>query len=242
MSVIYILEDDAILAAALARLVQAHAHEGVPFGTPDAFLQACFSAKPDAVLLDWMLPRLSGLLVLRELRRRYGASLPIVMLTALGPAASVADAVASGVDSYIVKPGSPPQLLLTIDWLLRPPDATPRWQRGPYTVDTGRSSVELDDRDLALSPGEFALAQCLFERPCRLRSNAELASRSGLSEGLGSTPGVVADSLTPAIARLREVLGLAQHGARLLSLQGCAYRLEPPTDWLGLPRAPGAGG
>ena len=143
--------------------------------------------QPDLLLLDWMLPQLSGLEVCRRLRRRADtAHLPIIMLTARGEEPDRLRGLDTGADDFISKPFSPAELIARIRAVLRrvrPAFAEQLLSFHDLRMDLAAHRVHRGEREIHLSPTEFRLLRHFLEHPGRVFSRAA-AARPGL--GLGS--------------------------------------------------------
>src|ERR671930_172388 len=133
---------------------------------------------PDLVVLDWMLPGLSGIELCRRLRARPETKqLPIIMLTARGEESERVRGLATGADDYIVKPFSVPELLARIKTILRRvnPDAiAERLKAGDIALDREKKRVSRAGRAIDLGPTEYRLLEFLMERPGRVFSREQL--------------------------------------------------------------------
>ena len=133
---------------------------------------------PDLVVLDWMIPNISGIELCRRLRARpETAQLPIIMLTARGEETERVRGLATGADDYIVKPFSVPELVARIRALLRrvnPERIATLLRAGDIEVDRERCRVVRAEREVALSPTEFKLLEFFIERPGRVFSRGQL--------------------------------------------------------------------
>ena len=129
---------------------------------------------PDLIILDWMLPELSGIEVCRQLREDPDSKdIPVIMLTARGEEADRLKGLASGADDYVVKPFSPAELLARVRAVLRrstssAPDETLTYR--DLTMDLGAHKVLRNGRSLHLGPTEFRLLRVLLKRPGRVFS------------------------------------------------------------------------
>jgi two-component system, OmpR family, phosphate regulon response regulator PhoB len=136
---------------------------------------------PDLVLLDWMLPGLSGIDVCKLIRARPETqTLPVIMLTARGEEAERVRGLATGADDYIVKPFSFPEVIARIRSILRrvrPETVVDELSRGDITLDRGKKRVTRGRRDVILSPTEFRLLEYLMQQPGRVFSRAQLLDR-----------------------------------------------------------------
>jgi DNA-binding response OmpR family regulator len=224
---IYIVEDDADMAARVCLLLGQQGHQATWFDTPHKFFYQLSKSRPDAVVVDWMLPEMSGIDVVVRIRQLLGRNVGVLMLTALDSEDCVVNALKTGADDYVVKPGADAVLLARVDALLRRTATAPASMtlvREPYRLDYAKQSLRIADQVVALTPREFELAWTLFSQPSRLFTKEELqAAIWGKDHELGH------NTLMQHIYQLRRKLQLAQHGARLLSVYGSGYRLELAT-------------
>jgi two-component system, OmpR family, phosphate regulon response regulator PhoB len=134
--------------------------------------------RPDLILLDWMLPGISGIEVCRLIRARPETSdVPIIMLTARSEEAEKVRGLATGADDYLVKPFSVPELLARIKTILRRlnPDAVAETlQAGDLILNRKSKRVNRGLRDVNLSPTEFRLLEQLMRNPGRVYSRSQL--------------------------------------------------------------------
>jgi phosphate regulon transcriptional regulator PhoB len=182
---------------------------------------------PDLLLLDLMLPKLSGLEICREIRRDQSLNrLPILMLTARGEEADRVVGLEMGADDYVTKPFSPRELGARVKALLRrtePTNETPRVieSRG-LTIDPSSYRVMHDGRPVTLSTLEFRLLYYLATRPNRVFTRDQL-----LDAVWGTERFVTPRSVDVYIRRLREkVESDADHPAFLKTVRGAGYLFE----------------
>jgi len=135
-------------------------------------------AKPDAVLLDWMLPRLSGLEVCRQIRRAPAwRDLPVIMLTARGEEGDRVRGLDSGADDYVVKPFSTTELIARLKAVIRrarPAAGAEVLRFADLAVDLSAHRVTRAGDPVHLGPTEFRLLRFLLERPGRVFSREQL--------------------------------------------------------------------
>ena len=135
-------------------------------------------ATPDLVVLDWMLPGMSGIELCRRLRARPETErLPIIMLTARGEESERIRGLATGADDYIVKPFSVPELLARVRALLRrarPERVAARLAAGDLELDRETRRVSRAHREVHLGPTEFRLLEFLMQSPGRVFSREQL--------------------------------------------------------------------
>lgn len=134
--------------------------------------------KPDIVILDWMLPKLSGVEVCRRLRRKAETvDLPIIMLSARGEETDRIDGLDTGADDYMTKPFSTAELMARVRALLRRTQARPledTVEAGDIVIDAQAMRVKRGDHDIHLGPTEFRLLEYLMRRPGRVFSREQL--------------------------------------------------------------------
>ncbi len=172
---ILVVEDEVDIANAIVeRLVKSgYRAEAVHDGL--AGVERCRVLKPDLVILDLLLPGLSGHEVCREIQR--DRRVPVLMLTALDSEADVLVGLRMGADDYLTKPFSPRELVARVEAVLRrvsnQPDRTEH-RIGGITLDEATRRVELDGAEVHLTPTEFALLAAL------MRSDGAVMTRSDL--------------------------------------------------------------
>jgi phosphate regulon transcriptional regulator PhoB len=154
-------------------------------------LDRIFSARPDALVLDLMLPGRSGLEVLREVRDEPTTrDLPVVVLTARGAEMDKLLGFEHGADDYIVKPFSPRELVARLRALLRrakPHTEPASLSVGPLRIDPLAREVIVNERPLTLTPREFELLSFLARHPGRVFSREELLRKVWGYDYLGET-------------------------------------------------------
>ena len=180
-SLVLIVEDDPDIAALITHFIEKAGFRSEIVSDGARALTRAMASTPDLVILDLMLPGLSGLDVCRALRAHDAtALLPIIMLTARGEESERILGLDVGADDYIVKPFSPRELVARVRALLRrtaPP--VPKEQLlacGPLTMDLERHIVSDQGRDVRLTAKEFLLLQYLMEHRGRVVSRDRLLS------------------------------------------------------------------
>jgi len=161
--------------------------------------------EPDLVILDWMLPDISGIDVCRRLRaRKETKSLPIIMLTARGEERDKVSGLDAGADDYIVKPFSPSELIARIHAVLRrsnPNFGIDQLAYGGIVLDLIAHKVFRDGKSIHLGPTEYRLLQVLIAHPTRVFSREQL-----LDQVWGRDIYVEERTVDVYIRRLREAL------------------------------------
>jgi two-component system phosphate regulon response regulator PhoB len=134
--------------------------------------------RPDLIILDWMLPGLSGIEICRSLRAREETrAIPIIMLTARSEEAERVRGLATGADDYMVKPFSVPELLARVKTILRrvnPNAVAETLEAGDLALNRNTKRVTRGNRDVTLSPTEFRLLEQLMGNPGRVYSRSQL--------------------------------------------------------------------
>jgi two-component system, OmpR family, response regulator ResD len=226
---ILVVEDDLTVAEVVvdylrhAGLEPRHAVDG------HAALEIAAEWRPDLVVLDLMLPGVSGLEVCRRLREGQDARvpLPVIMLTALGEESDRVAGLESGADDYVTKPFSPRELSLRVQAVLRrarsgSTEATPPPVRsGRLEVDVAARRARSDGRELDLTVREFDLLAFLVRHPGRAFTRAELLEQVwGWSFGDLST-------ITVYVRRLRDKVELEPASpTQLQTVWGVGYRWQ----------------
>ena len=182
-------------------------------------------AAPDLVVLDWMLPGMSGIELCRRLRARAETErLPIIMLTARGEESECIRGLATGADDYIVKPFSVPELLARIRALLRrarPERVAARLAAGDLELDRDTRRVSRASREVHLGPTEFRLLEFLMQSPGRV------FSREQLLDGVwGHDSEVEMRTVDVHIRRLRKALNGAGGIDLLRTVRSVGYALD----------------
>lgn len=224
-----LVEDTRELAEVIARELRASGYHILQAENGRVALDLHAQEHPDLVILDWMLPGLSGLDVLRELRAT--AATPVLMLTARGEEADRVIGLELGADDYLAKPFSMRELIARVRALLRRDELLRRALRvdreqdaatvsyGTLCLDPARHLAELAGEPIELTPNEFALLYLLLRNPGRA------FSRSYLLDTVWGSDYVTGDrAVDNAVFRLRKKLGPL--GEAIESVWGVGYRLK----------------
>ncbi len=162
---ILVVDDDAAIAEMIGIVLRGEAFDPVFATTGDEALERWRAERPDLILLDLMLPGISGIEVCARVRAESGV--PIIMLTAKGEPADVVEGLESGADDYVVKPFNPKELVARIRTRLRPsmPETPETVQIGDLVIDVAGHEVRRDGTRINLTPLEFQLLLALAARP-----------------------------------------------------------------------------
>lgn len=188
-------------------------------------LEAIISFEPDVVLLDWMLPHVSGVDICKALRRNHDwRYIPVIMLTARSCENDKVDALCIGADDYMTKPFSVPELVARIKALLR--RAPPKPQKGilsyaDITVDFQKKSVFRKTRLVNLGPTEFRLLEVLIQSPEKVFTREEL-----LKKVWGNTIHVELRTIDVHIKRLRQALNASKEKNIIRTVRSTGYALS----------------
>ena len=224
---ILVIEDDPTVAEVVARYLSREGFDVEVSSDGVAGLQAALACPPDLLVLDLMLPGLSGVEVLRRLR--VAAPVPVIMLTARSSEADRVNGLEFGADDYVAKPFSPRELTARVKAVLRRaggvvevPTQSETLTAGPLEIDTASRQVRLAGRPLELTVKEFDLLAHLVRHPGRAFSREELMQQVwGFSYGDTST-------VTVHVSRLRlKVDGDAGSADLIKTVRGVGYRFEP---------------
>jgi len=180
---------------------------------------------PDLLLLDWMLPGLSGIELCRRLRSREETErLPIVMLTARGEEAERVRGLATGADDYIVKPFSVPELLARIKALLRrskPAHISSILRAGDLELDKETRRVRRNGREIHMGPTEFKLLEFLMQSPGRVFSREQL-----LDSVWGHDVYIDERTVDVHVGRLRKSLVRGKEVDPIRTVRGAGYSFD----------------
>lgn len=179
---VLIVEDDPALAELLRYNLEAAGFSTVVEADGDAAISAIHEREPDVVILDWMVPNLSGIDVCRRVRAMpERRDLPMIMLTARSEETDKVLGLEAGADDYMVKPFSPRELIARIRAILRrrrPDVDSGILVYAGIAMDTVAHRVTRGGRPVHLGPTEYRLLRVLLERPGRVFSRDRLLDRA----------------------------------------------------------------
>ncbi len=181
--------------------------------------------EPDLVILDWMLPDISGIEVCRRLKAQPRTKLtPVIMLTARGEEEDRIRGLESGADDYMVKPYSPNEMIARVQAVLRrshPEIAEESLQYSDIRMDLARHRVSRNDTAIHLGPTEFRLLRVLMERPGRVFSREQLLDRAW-----GRDVYVESRTVDVHIRRLRKALNVNGFKDIIRTVRGSGYAID----------------
>lgn len=219
---ILLVEDEAALSGTLVRGLQEEGHRVDLCESGRDAVEQGRQLNYDAIVLDWMLPGMDGLAVLRAWRKA-GLSTPVIMLTARGGLSERVLGLRSGADDYLAKPFAFEELLARLEALHRRTlGATSTRSVGDLSLDTRRRALKFRDNEITLTAREFGVAAAFFEHVGDIVTRSEMLARVW-GEAFDGEPNVV----DVYVGYLRKKLGLVcgTH-VELLTVRGLGWRLE----------------
>ena len=222
---VLVVEDEDALATLLQYNLEKEGYSvAVARDGEEALIQAEEST-PDLVLVDWMLPKVSGIEVCRRLRgRQETANVPLIMLTARGEETDRVRGLDTGADDYVVKPFSMTELFARIRAVLRrirPGLAGDVIEAGDISMDRVAHRVRRADREIHLGPTEFRLLDYLMQHPGRVFSREQL-----LDAVWGSDVYVEARTVDVHVGRLRKALNNKEERDPIRTVRSAGYAFD----------------
>jgi two-component system, OmpR family, phosphate regulon response regulator PhoB len=222
---ILIVEDEEPLTLLLRYNLEAEGYEVETVARGDDADTRLKENIPDLVVLDWMLPGLSGIELCRRLRTRpESRQLPIIMLTARGEESERVRGLTTGADDYVVKPFSVPELIARVRALLRrssPERVSTVLGFGDIELDRDKKRVSRSGRPIDLGPTEYRLLEFLMERPGRV------FSREQLLDGVwGNEVYIDERTVDVHVGRLRKALNRGHSDDPIRTVRGSGYALD----------------
>jgi len=222
---VLIVEDEADLALLLSYNLEAEGYVVETLRRGDDAELRLAENTPDLVILDWMLPGVSGIEICRRLRVREATrTLPIIMVSARCKESERVRGLAIGADDYVVKPFSMPELMARVRALLRrsrPERIAERLHAGDLDLDRVTRLVRRGDRVINLAPTDFRLLEYLLERPGRVFSRAQL-----LDLVWGRSAEIDERTVDVHIGRLRKRLSKGRERDPIRTLRGAGYTFD----------------
>jgi two-component system phosphate regulon response regulator PhoB len=222
---IMIVEDEEPLTLLLRYNLEAEGYDVEAIARGDEAEIRLRETVPDLVLLDWMLPGLSGIELCRRIRQRAETQrLPVIMLTARGEESERVRGLATGADDYVVKPFSVPELVARVRALLRrasPERVASLLEAGDLMLDRETRRVRRSGRELHLGPTEFRMLEFLMER-----SGREF-TRSQLLDGVwGMDTEIDERTVDVHVGRLRKALNRPRERDPIRTVRGAGYSFD----------------
>jgi two-component system phosphate regulon response regulator PhoB len=222
---ILVVEDEAALALLLAYNLEAEGFQVEHVERGDEAELRLAETPFDLVILDWMLPGVSGLEICRRLRARDATrTMPVVMLTARGDENERVRGLSVGADDYVVKPFSTPELMARVHALLRrarPERVASRLAAGDIDLDRETRRVKRAGREIHLGPTEFRLLEYLMEKPGRVFSRAQL-----LDSVWGLSAEIDERTVDVHVGRLRKAIIRGREQDPIRTVRGAGYSFD----------------
>ena len=222
---ILVVEDEAALSLLLSYNLEAEGYAVSRAERGDDAEVMLAESTPDLVILDWMLPGVSGFELCRRMRARETTrDLPVIMLTARGEESERVRGLSIGADDYVVKPFSVPELMARVRSLLRrarPERIAGRLQAGELMLDRTARRVRRGERDIHLGPTEFRLLEHLMEKPGRVFSRAQL-----LDSVWGDAAEIDERTVDVHVGRLRKAIVRGRERDPLRTVRGAGYAFD----------------
>ena len=221
---IYYVEDDASIRNLVVYTLTMTGFPAKGFERSASFWAEMQQEKADLILLDLMLPGENGLSILRELKtRRDTMGTPVILITAKDGEDDVVQGLELGADDYIAKPFGIMELIARVKAVLRrcgPGEEREIIEVDEIRMDTGRHTVQVSGREIALTLKEYELLRVLMQKPGRLIEREALIDAVWSRDYMGAS-----HTLDAHIQTLRSKLGSS--GSRIQTVYGCGYRICP---------------
>ena len=222
---VLVVEDEPALLALLRYNLESEGYRVLEAKNGEEGLTLIRESKPDLVLLDWMLPFLSGIEVCRQMRRLPDLkSIAVIMLTAKSEEADKLRGLEVGADDYVTKPFSPSELMARVKAVLRrarPQLSTETLSYKDLSMDLATHRVKRMDRDVHLGPTEFRLLRFLMENQGRVFSREQL-----LDHVWGRDIYVEPRTVDVHIRRLRKAINIEGAADLIRTVRAAGYSLD----------------
>ncbi len=223
--VILVVEDEAALVELLRYNLERKGFEVVATANGEEALMIVDERRIDLMLLDWMLPHMSGIEVCRQLRRKpESRNLPVIMLTARGEQADRVRGLETGADDYVTKPFAPEELVARIHAVMRrarPALAEERLAYDDIEMNLAEHKVARGARPVVLGPTEFRLLRHFMEHPGRVFSRDQL-----IDSVWGHDIYIDSRTVDVHIRRLRKALNGAGDKDVIRTVRSAGYALD----------------
>lgn len=219
---VLLVEDDPLIGKSLQKGLQESGNECVWVKDGESGLEQAVSQKFELIVLDLMLPGISGVRILEEVRKR-GIQTPVIALTALGTVEERVAGLQKGADDYVVKPFALPELLARIDAVCRRAGAkpSPTLKTGGLELDLAKRRVIADGLEVELTPTEFSLLEYL------MRFEGQVVTRKMLCEHLWESDWEgVTNVIEVHINRLRGKIDRGRDNSLIQTIRGRGYAIR----------------
>lgn len=220
MAIVYYVEDDQSIGYIIEKTIQHAGLIGVGFQNGEAFLDKYQQQKPDMILLDVMLPRMSGLDILKEIRRKDKET-PVMMISALQSEMDKVIALDLGADDYMTKPFGVLELTSRIQSKLRKNLYYPIYQLSNLSIDDKKHLCMIDNKELSLTNKEFSILKLLLKNKNSVVSKETIFKDVWDTDFIGETR-----TLDMHIKSLRQKLKAEEALVEIKTIRGIGYSIE----------------
>jgi two-component system phosphate regulon response regulator PhoB len=222
---IMVVEDEEPLAELLRYNLEAEGYQVETIGRGDEAELRLQENVPDLLVLDWMVPAISGIELCRRLRQRAETQrLPIIMLTARGEESDRVRGLSTGADDYLVKPFSTPEFIARVRALLRrakPEVLSSVLKVGDILLDRESHRVYRKKSEIKLGPTEFRLLEFMMQHPGRVFSRSQL-----LDNVWGETIYIDERTVDVHVGRLRKAVNTGKQADVIRTVRGAGYSIN----------------
>lgn len=222
---ILVVEDEDAIREMLVMVLEQATLQVEAVASAEQALQALAENQVDLMLLDWMLPGISGVELARRLKKDLSyKDLPIILLTARGEEEDKIRGLEIGADDYVTKPFSPKELMARIKAVMRRSGKLSEFGQisiGDLTLDSEQHRLTVAGKNLEVSPTEFRLLQFFMSNPDKVYSRTHL-----LDQVWGRSVYIEERTVDVHIRRLRKILAEAGREELIQTVRGFGYRLS----------------
>ncbi|NQW00379.1 MAG: phosphate regulon transcriptional regulator PhoB [Rhodospirillales bacterium] len=226
---ILIVEDDPSLSELLQYNLENAGYKASVVSEGDEAVNAILTEEPDLVILDWMLPNLSGIEICRQIRQNSETKrMPIIMLTAKGEESERIRGLETGADDYVIKPFSPTELIARIKAVLRrshPEKSMDVLEFEDISMNLEEHRVSRSGTNIHLGPTEYRLLRVFLEKPGRVFSREQLLDRVW-----GRDIYVESRTVDVHIRRLRKAMQLPGTTNLIRTVRAAGYSIDVPLN------------
>lgn len=222
---ILVVEDEEAIREMLALVLEQAEFQVISAGSAEQAMQALADNRVDLIVLDWMLPGISGVELAKRLKNEPGfKELPIILLTARSEEEDKIRGLEIGADDYVTKPFSPKELVARIKAVMRRSgklSESGQLSVGDLTLDTEQHRLMIGGRSLEVSPTEFRLMQFFMTNPDKVYSRTHL-----LDQVWGRSVYIEERTVDVHIRRLRKILATYGREELIQTVRGFGYRFS----------------
>ena len=221
MPQVLVLEDETDVRELLVIHLKREGYDVQSFEDAEEALDAFQNNKFDLLILDWMLPKMSGLDFCKKIRTDFKSSVPVLILTARADTMDKVLGLEIGADDYLTKPFEVREFVARVRALLRRGTTarTDDYEAGPFKLNDASKQIYLNGKELQLTPNEFKLLSTLIQKPGTTFERGDLIK---LIQGPGVA--VVDRPIDTTVLGLRKKLG--DHADHVEPVRGFGYRLR----------------